>query len=59
MTTAHTIAGDFTLGDRQALQKLYDKAVSNGTNQFLWKGQPILTDFAKYLLEYLNTQPLQ
>lgn len=41
--------------DIQILKKLYAKAVLNNQEQFMYKGQPILTSYAKYVIEYYET----
>lgn len=40
--------------DARELQKLYDKAVASGQKQFKFKGRDVLTDYAKYMLQYLK-----
>lgn len=37
-----------------AIKKLYEKAVRDGEEVFQYKGQDILTSYAKYLLEYME-----
>jgi len=36
------------------LRRLYNKAVKENQEQFEFKGQALLVDYAKYLLEYLD-----
>lgn len=38
------------------LKKLYAKAIAadTKTDQFEWMGQPMLTPYAKYMIEYLE-----
>jgi len=38
------------------LQVAYDKAVAAGDDQFVFEGHELLTQYAKYLLEYLETK---
>jgi len=40
--------------DIQSFKNLYNKAKSAGTNSFIFRGQPILVSYAKYLLEYVE-----
>ncbi len=45
--------------DKQAylnLKQLYDEAVLEKRDQFLFQGKDILTAYAKYLLEHLRNQ---
>ena len=49
----------FTEALRNEFQKAYDEAVAGGKQQFTWHDMDFLTDYAKYLLEYLQTQPLR
>ena len=37
-------------------KKQYESAVSNGLDQFNFHGQPVLTSYAKYLIEYIETK---
>ena len=36
----------------QEFRKLYEKAVKEKQDMFIYQGQDILTNFAKYLIEY-------
>ena len=36
------------------LQSAYDKAVAEGLDQFTFEGNEYVTQYAKYLLEYIN-----
>jgi len=40
----------------KTLKKLYEKAVANGDEQFVWEGQDVLTAYAKYLLQYIESR---
>lgn len=40
----------------QELKKLYTHSVENNIEQFEWMGAPVLTKYAKYLLEHLATK---
>jgi hypothetical protein len=40
-----------------ALRKAYRKAVSEKQEQFVFQKQTLLTDFAKYVLQYMETFP--
>lgn len=40
----------------EMLKRAYSKATKEGQEQFEIQGQPVLTKFAKYLLEYLENQ---
>jgi hypothetical protein len=48
----HMLQFDYT--KLKKLQKCYDKAVAKNEKQFTFEGAVLLTDYAKYLLEYLN-----
>jgi len=39
------------------LKKQYDKAVADKKESFIFEGKELLTAYAKYLIEYLNTLP--
>jgi hypothetical protein len=49
----------FTKPLREEFRKAYDKAVEDSKADFEWRGMPFVVDYAKYLLEYLETQPLK
>jgi hypothetical protein len=38
------------------LQDCYDTAINQNKETFVFYGETLLTSYAKYLLEYLNTQ---
>jgi len=45
--------------DRQKLKELktlYNKAVKGGKESFMYKGDEYLTSYAKYVIEYLDSQ---
>jgi hypothetical protein len=44
----------FTKTKVRELQIMYDKAVSNNVDTFIFDGKEFLTSYAKYLLEYLK-----
>ena len=44
----------FNSGDKKELQIAFNDAVKNNHESFVFKGQEVLTQYAKYLLEYLN-----
>jgi hypothetical protein len=46
----------FDLAQAKRLKKAYDKAVANEVDQFEFEGLPWVTGYAKYLIEYLETQ---
>ena len=52
--TELTIAGEFTKKDFLALQAEYEKNFEK--EYFIWNGQEMFTQFAKYLVEYLSTK---
>jgi len=45
---------EFTPALRDELRAAYDKAVEQGAEEFTFKGEPLWTDYAKYVLEYLD-----
>jgi hypothetical protein len=45
---------DFTPAKYRKLKEAYDKARLEGREKFLFEGQAIVTDYAKYMLEYLE-----
>lgn len=45
-----------TLTDYKPLKKEYNKAVKENKKQFNYKGNILLTDYAKYLLQYMETK---
>jgi hypothetical protein len=38
----------------QRLKKAYKKAVTDGKTQFVFEGNMLLTDYAKYLLQFME-----
>lgn len=51
-----TIAGPFNLVRYKALKTLYEAAVKEQKSEFYVDNKPILTSFAKYLLEFLESR---
>ena len=47
---------EFTPALRDKLRAAYDKAVEQGAESFVFEGAPLVTDYAKYVLEYLDYQ---
>lgn len=45
---------NLSFGDLPKLKKEYKKAVAEGKESFTFKGGELLTDFAKYCIEYLE-----
>lgn len=39
-----------------AFKKAYQKALKEGKDQFVFEGQDVLTAYAKYVCEYMDTQ---
>lgn len=39
---------------RTALNRAYQRALKEGKDEFSFFGQPLLTKYAKYLLEYID-----
>ena len=37
------------------LKTAYNNAVKSGQNSFIFEGHELLTNYAKYLIEYLNS----
>lgn len=48
---------NFTPDQYRAFKKRYNKAVKAKENSFMFEGREFVTAFAKYLLEYLETNP--
>lgn len=46
----------FTRAKLNELQAKYDKARMEGHEEFQFEGQTVLVCYAKYLIEFLNTQ---
>lgn len=51
-----TIAGDFDIVRYKRLRIDYNTAVDRGDNMFEFDGEKFLTQFGKYLLDFLSTQ---
>ena len=47
---------DFNKEKVDKLRKEYNKARANNKTQFVFEGKDILVDYAKYLLEYLDSR---
>ena len=45
----------FTLDTYQRLKNEYNKSVQNNLEVFTFDGHELLTDYAKYLIEYLSS----
>ena len=43
------------IDDRDSLVKAYEKAVAEKHEVFKFKGHDLLVDYAKYLIEYMDT----
>lgn len=50
--------GDFTPPMLRLVKDGYEKAVAEGAEEFEVQGQTLLTQFAKYLIEFLEGQGL-
>jgi hypothetical protein len=46
---------NFTRAKTEELRTKYSEAVKNGLEMFLFEGHQLVTSYAKYLLEYLDT----
>lgn len=44
-----------TLADAPGLRKAYEKAVKDQKKSFMYRGHELLTSYAKYLLEYMDS----
>jgi hypothetical protein len=44
----------FTRAKLERLKKAYDRARLKGEHQFMFEGKALLTNYAKYLIEYLE-----
>ena len=42
--------------ERDELQELYDVAVAKGVDSLNFRGNELIVDYAKYLLEFLDMQ---
>lgn len=47
---------DINKESAKELRRLYAKAVKDGKDQFVFQDHPLLTTYAKYLIEYIDTQ---
>lgn len=47
---------EFTPAKRDALRAAHTRAVSKGRESFVFEGREYLTEYAKYVLEYLDSQ---
>lgn len=47
---------DFTKPKYIKLKRAYKDAVNKGKTEFTFEGQPLLTSYAKYLLEFLGNK---
>lgn len=43
-----------TKNEFQQFKKLYNKAIKENKDQFIFKNQIVLTSYAKYMIEYVN-----
>jgi hypothetical protein len=48
----------FTSGKIDALRQRYKDAIRKGERQFVFEGHDLLTAYAKYLIEYLESYNL-
>lgn len=46
----------FTAQKTRELRKAYNRALHTNQNQFAFEGREVLVDYAKYLLEYLESE---
>lgn len=46
----------FTPAKLRALKRLYNAAAKKGYDQFTFNGRTLLVTYARYLIEYLETQ---
>jgi hypothetical protein len=42
--------------DYHVLKNLYQHALDNGQDQFQFKGRAVLVNYAKYLIQYLDSK---
>lgn len=47
---------EFTPAKLRSLKAAYKKALANGVEHFTFEDKPLLVSYAKYLIEYLDTQ---
>jgi len=45
---------EITEEEYKDFKKLYEESVKSNAEQFTFKGRPVLTAFAKYVIEYLD-----
>lgn len=45
---------NFSLEEYKEFKELYEHSVKSGIEQFQFQGLPVLTSFAKYVIEYLE-----
>ena len=45
----------FGKSDYKPLKKAFDNAVAENKESFEYKGMPLVTNYAKYMLEYIDT----
>ena len=46
------MTGELTLSDLATFKKKYKEAIKKGVTTFQFKGNEILVDYAKYMIEY-------
>lgn len=46
----------FTVKNRETLRKCYDQAVASNKEKFTFLGHELLTSYAKYLLQFLDSK---
>jgi hypothetical protein len=46
----------FTYETFKSLKQEYKKAVDNNQESFIFQGHELLTQYAKYIIEYLNSK---
>ena len=59
--TIRTIAGEFDEERAKRWKKEYDEAVASGKKQdetFMFDGYPVMLEFAKYMIEFLENEGL-
>jgi hypothetical protein len=54
MVKFQTLDGDQITIDVVSFKKAYDKAVNEKAKTFIYKEKELLTDYAKYVLEYID-----
>jgi hypothetical protein len=53
---AEGIMIEFNQASLKSVKKAYAKAVEDGKDQFTWGGHEFVTNYAKYMIEYLEGQ---